>query len=171
LPGINKVVEMGIADPKRLGLMGHSYGGYSVLSLLVQTPRFAAAVASAGIGDLMSAYGQMNAQGAAFQTSITERGQGLMGATPWEARDRYVENSPVFYLNRIITPLLIAHGSDDTNVAPFLSDEVFVGMRRLGKESVYLKYSGEGHSILSWSYANRLDFCNRLIAWFELHLN
>lgn len=170
LPGVNKVIEMGIADPKRLGLMGHSYGGYSVLSLLVQTPRFVAAIESAGIGDLIGEYGEMNAQGAAFGTSITEHGQGLMGATPWEARDRFVENSPLFYLNRIETPLLIAHGSEDTNVAPFLSDEVFVGMRRLGKETVYVKYSGEGHSPSSWSYANRLDFCNRVLAWFERHL-
>jgi dipeptidyl aminopeptidase/acylaminoacyl peptidase len=170
LPGINKVVELGIADPKRLGLIGHSYGGYSVLSLLVQTPRFAAAVASAGTGDLISAYGQMNAQGAAFQTSIAEHGQGLMGTTPWEARERYVENSPFFYLDRIETPLLIAHGSADTTVASFLSDETFVGMRRLGKETRYLKYSGEGHSPLSWTYANRLDFCSRVIAWFERYL-
>lgn len=170
LPGINKVVEMGIADPKRLGLIGHSYGGYSVLSLLVQTPRFAAAVASAGTGNLISAYGQMNAQGAAFQTSIAEHGQGLMGMPPWEARDRYVENSPFFYLNRIETPLLIAHGGADTTVASFLSDETFVGMRRLGKETVYVKYPGEGHSPLSWSYANRLDFCSRVIAWFERYL-
>jgi dipeptidyl aminopeptidase/acylaminoacyl peptidase len=170
LPGVNKAVEMGFADPKRLGLIGQSYGGYSVLSLLVQTRRFRAAVMSAGFGDLLSAYGQMDADGSAFQTSTTERGQGLMGATPWEARDRYIENSPVFYLNRIETPLLIVHGSKDTNVAPFLSDEVFVGMRRLGKETTYLKYSGEGHSANYWNYANRLDFCNRVIAWFDRHL-
>jgi len=171
LPGINKIIEMGVADPKHLGIMGHSYGGYSVLSLLVQTPRFGAAVMADGFGDLISAYGQMDAKGAAFQTSITEYGQGLMGATPWESRDKYVENSPVFYLNRIETPLLITHGSEDTVVAPFLGDEVFVGMRRLGKETVYLKYAGEGHSPSYWSYANRIDFCNRVIAWFEGHLH
>ncbi len=171
LPGVSKAVEMGIADPKRLGVLGHSYGGYSVLSLLVQTPRFGAAVMCDGFGDLISAYGQMDAKGAAFQTSITEYGQGLMGATPWESRDRYVENSPIFYLNRIETPLLIAHGSEDSVVAPFLGDEVFVGMRRLGKETVYLKYAGEGHSTFSWSRANRLDFCNRVIAWFDDQLH
>ena len=94
-----------------------------------------------------------------------------MGATPWESRDKYVENSPVFYLNRIETPLLITHGSEDTVVSPFLGDEVYVGMRRLGKETVYLKYAGEGHSPSYWSYANRIDFCNRVIAWFEGHLH
>lgn len=170
LPGINRVIEMGVADPKRLGIMGHSYGGYSVLSLLVQTPRFGAAVMVDGFGDLISAYGQMDAQGAAFQTSVSEHGQGLMGATPWESRDKYVENSPVFYLDRIETPLLIAHGSKDTVVAAFLGDEVFVGMRRLGKEAAYLKYAGEDHSPSYWSDANRLDFCNRVIAWFDGHL-
>lgn len=170
LPGVNKVIEMGIADPKRLGVIGHSYGGYSVLSLLVQTPRFSAAVMSAGYGDLISEYGQMDEKGSALQTSILEQGPGLIGGTPWEYRDRYIENSPILHLDRIQTPLLIAHGGGDTNVAPFLADEVFVGMRRLGKEVVYAKYAGEGHSPLYWSYPSQLDFCTRVISWFDAHL-
>src|SRR5262249_44693679 len=63
MPGINKVVEMGVADPDRIGVTGHSYGGYSTLSLLVQSPRFKAAVMRAGMGDLIGGYGQLSPDG------------------------------------------------------------------------------------------------------------
>jgi dipeptidyl aminopeptidase/acylaminoacyl peptidase len=171
LPGVDKVIELGIADPNRLGVMGHSYGGYSVLSLLVQTKRFKAAMAADGSGNLVSFYGQMNKDASAFGQSVAETGQMLMGGTPWQFRERYIENSPLFYLDRVETPLFMVHGAADTAVSPFLSDEVFVGLRRLGKEVVYAKYQGEGHSPLYWSYANQLDFCSRVIGWFDAHLN
>lgn len=171
LPGIDKVIEMGIADPDRLGVMGHSYGGYSALSLIVLTNRFKAAVIADGAGDLIGQYGQMNRDGSAFGTSITEKGQGLIGGTPWEFRDRYIENSPIFFLDRVNTALLIVNGGEDTAVAPFLGDEVFVGLRRLGKEVEYAKYSGEGHSPVYWSYLNQLDVCTRVISWLNEHLH
>jgi dipeptidyl aminopeptidase/acylaminoacyl peptidase len=170
LPGVNKVIEMGIADPSRLGLMGHSYGGYSMLSLIVQTNRFKAGVMAAGYGDIMAHYGEMGKDGSTYAVPIAEQGQELMGGTPWEFRERYIENSPVFYLDRVNTPLLIVHGAEDNAVASFLADEVFVGLRRLGKEVVYAKYEKESHSPQIWSYANQLDFHTRVIAWFETHL-
>lgn len=171
LPGVNKVIAMGIADPNRLGVMGHSFGGYSVLCLMVQTRRFKAAVTVDGAADSIAAYGQMGKDGTAFGISIEEKGQGLLGDTPWRVRDRYIENSPVFYLDRVETPILIIHGSNDTAVAPFLGDEIFVDLRRLGKEVEYAKYEGEGHSPPFWSYANQVDFCNRIIQWFNKYLN
>ena len=66
------------------------------------------------------------------------------------------------------TPLLIVHGTDDTAAAPFLSDEVFVDLRRLGKEAVYAKYEGEGHGLRM--YANQVDYWYRAIDWFDKHL-
>ncbi|MGB9072382.1 MAG: prolyl oligopeptidase family serine peptidase [Terriglobales bacterium] len=170
LPGVEKVVELGIADPERLAVMGHSYGGYSVLSLLVQTKRFKVAVMEDGTGDLIAAYGQMQQNGTAFGTSVAEQGQELMGGTPWEFRDRYIENSPIFFLDRVVTPLLIVHGGDDRTIAPFLGDEVFVDLRRLGREVQYAKYEAEGHSPIYWSYANQVDLCNRIISWIDGHL-
>jgi dipeptidyl aminopeptidase/acylaminoacyl peptidase len=170
LPGVDEVISMGIADPDRLGVMGHSYGGYSVLGLIVQTGRFKAALESDGMADLISAYGQMGRDGTAFGTSITEQGQGLMGGTPWEFRERYVENSPFFYLDRVETPLLIIHGGEDKGVAPFLGDQVFVALRRLGKNVEYAKYEGEDHAPTLWSYPNQVDFCNRMIDWFNRYL-
>jgi dipeptidyl aminopeptidase/acylaminoacyl peptidase len=122
------------------------------------------------MADLISAYGQMEKNGAAFQTSVIEQGQGLMGGTPWQFPERYVENSPIFYLDRVETPVLIVHGAEDIAVHPFLSEEVFVGLRRLGKEAMYVKYEGEGHSPRSWSYTNQVDYTERMIDWFDQHL-
>ena len=167
LPGVNKAVLMGIADPKRLGVMGHSRGGYSTLALITQTERFHAAISIDGLGDLISAYGQMSGDGSAFQTSLTEQGQGKIGGTPWQFRERYVENSPIFYFERIETPVLIVHGSNDESVFPFLADEVFVALRRLGKEAEYVKYIGEEHSPTYWSFANQTDYSERMINWFD----
>jgi dipeptidyl aminopeptidase/acylaminoacyl peptidase len=89
-----------------------------------------------------------------------------IGKTPWNDRLGYVENSPVFFLDRVQTPLLIIHGGADDTVSPFLAGEVFVGLRRLGKEVMYAKYEDEGHWQGIWSYANQVDFVNRLIDWF-----
>jgi dipeptidyl aminopeptidase/acylaminoacyl peptidase len=170
LPGVDKVISMGIADSSRLGVMGHSYGGYSVLSLIVQTARFKAALEADGMGDLISSYGQMQRDGTASQTAFTELGQGLMGGAPWQFRERYIENSPFYYLERVETPLLIVHGSEDKAVAPFLGDQIFVALRRLGKDVEYAKYEGEDHSPLFWSYSNQIDLSKRVIDWFGRYL-
>jgi len=168
LPGVNKMVEMGIADPERLGLMGHSYGGYCTLSLITQTTRFKAAMMSAGFGNMIGLYGQLGKNGEAFGLTVGE--SVFFGRTLWNDRLGYIENSPVLFLDRVQTPLLIIHGGADDAVSPFLAGEVFVGLRRLGKEVIYAKYEDEGHAQSIWSYANQVDFVNRLIAWFDERL-
>jgi len=168
LPGVNKAIEIGIADPAKVGVMGESFGGYTTLSLIVQTTRFRAAVSLAGDGNLLGLYGEMDNAGGTFGVGILESGQGMMAGTPWESRDRYIENSPFFYLDRVQTPLLIIHGSEDTAVAPFLADEVFVGLRRLRKVVLYARYQGEGHGLED--YDNRVDCANRIIGWFDKYL-
>jgi dipeptidyl aminopeptidase/acylaminoacyl peptidase len=170
IPGVDRVVELGIADPDRLGVMGHSYGGYSTLSLIVQTTRFKAAVDSAGPADLISVYGQMDKTGSSGAIGWSETGQGGMVGTPWQFRDRYIENSPIFYLDRVETPLLIVQGELDGAVPHQQAEEVFVGLRRLGKEVVYAEYQGEEHWEGTWSFANASDYWNRVIDWFNQHL-
>jgi dipeptidyl aminopeptidase/acylaminoacyl peptidase len=170
MPGINKAVESGLADPARIGVTGHSYGGYSTLSLIAQSPRFKAAVMRAGMGNLISGYGHLAPDGTNYGLAWSESGQGRMGGSPWEFRERYLENSPIFYLNRIETPLLIIHGEKDDAVPAFLADELFTGLRRLGKPVTYARYEGEGHWEGQWSYANQIDCLSRVIAWFDRHL-
>src|SRR5260370_6409413 len=101
LPGIDRAIERGVADRERLGVMGHSYGGYSTYALIVQTTRFKAAVASAGNANLLSEYLQLGKDGGSFGIGWAETGQGRMAGTPWQYRERYVENSP---------PLLVRPG-------------------------------------------------------------
>jgi len=171
LPGVNKSIELGVADPNRLAVVGHSYGGYSTLCLIVQTGRFKAAISVAGDSDLIGSYGEMQEDASAYGVAIAEHGQGAMGGTPWEYRERFIENSPFFYFDRIQTPLLIVQGSRDTAVAPFLGDQIFVALRRLGKEAEYAMYDGEGHSpSQEWSYEHQVDLAYRIIRWLDEHL-
>ena len=170
MPGINKVIDMGVADPDRLGVTGHSYGGYSTIALLVQSPRFKAAVMRAGMGDLISGYGQLGPDGSNYGLAWAESGQGRMGGSPWEYRERYIENSPIYYLDRVQTPLLIIHGGEDNAVPTFLADQIFTGLRRLSKPVTYARYANEGHWEGDWSYANQVDALQRTIAWFQKYL-
>lgn len=170
LPAVDKVIAMGIADGERLGVVGQSYGGYSTLALIAQTTRFKAAVMSAGFGNLFSVYSQLRQDGSTHGMTIMEKGQGLMGGTPWELRERYIANSPYFFLDRVQTPLLILHGTGDDTARSTGGDEVFVGLRRLGKKVVYARYDGEGHTPVTWRRPNQMDYLNRLLAWFDEHL-
>lgn len=168
LPGVNKAIEIGVADPDRLGVMGQSFGGYGTLSLIVQTSRFRAAIMRAGFGNLIGIYGEMGKDGSAYGIGVIEDGSARMRGSPWEFRERFLENSPIFYLDKVQTPLFIVHGTEDTAAAPFLADEVFVGLRRLGKEALYAKYQGEGHGLRT--YANQVDYWYRAIEWFDKYL-
>lgn len=167
LPGVQRVIDLGVADAKRIGIIGYSYGGYSVLALLIQSKRFKAAVDVAGITNLMDSYAKSGGGGGA--TEWVEQGQGAIGGSLWQYRDRFIENSPLFYLDKIETPLLIVHGSSDT--IPVLEARLaFGGLRRLGKQVVYVEYEGEEHIPILWAYGNQVDLCNRLITWFEQYL-
>ncbi len=165
LPGVNKVIEMGVADPERLGIMGHSHGSYAVLSVVTQVQRFKAAVAWAGGGNLVSMYGQMDSDGTSHWINWAESEAGNVGGSLWEVRERYIENSPIFYFDKVTTPILIVQGTSDRVTTPNYSDETFVALRRLGKEVEYARYEGEDH--MFWFYANRVDYCNRVIRWFD----
>jgi dipeptidyl aminopeptidase/acylaminoacyl peptidase len=147
------LIEQGIADPQRLGITGFSYGGYGVLATVVSTNRFKAAVVQSGSVDLIGmVYGTMSPSGTAMWAEAwAENGQGRMGAPLWDRRERYIENSPIFYLDRVTTPVLAMCGVQDEGVTPTQGNEIFVALRRLGKEVEYAKYFGEGHGVLGWA--------------------
>jgi dipeptidyl aminopeptidase/acylaminoacyl peptidase len=166
LPGINRAIEIGVADPDRLGVLGQSSGGYATLALLAQTTRFRAALEAAGYGNLIGLYGLMHEDGSNFHGL----GEAWLGGPPWKYPNRYIQNSPLFFLDRISTPLLMVQGTADTQVAQFLGDEIFIGLRSLQKRVDYVKYEGEDHGARDWSYANQLDLANRAIHWFDGYL-
>lgn len=170
LPGVDSVIAMGVADPDRLALLGHSYGGYSVLGIAVQSPRFRAVISSAGFGNLFSQYTEMREDGSAVGIGWSERSQGRMGSHPWEQRQRYLENSPFFYLDRINAPVLLLHGGVDRTVMRQRAEETFVGLRRLGKEVTLVVYEGEQHHPGTWSVENATDYWEQIFAWLERHL-
>jgi dipeptidyl aminopeptidase/acylaminoacyl peptidase len=179
LPAVEAVIAMGVGDPDRLALYGHSYGAYATLGLLTQTRRFHAAIASAGFSDLLSYYSQfeMTRRYLPFAHELEqlnmaewEREEATirMRRLPWDDHLRYLRNSPVSYLYRIETPLLLIHG--DLDAAPIgQSEAVFMGLYRLGKRARFVRYWGEGHSLDS--PANIRDNWNRIFAWLDEHLN
>lgn len=170
LPGIDALVKQGLADSTRLGVTGHSFGGYATIALLVQSSRFRAAVSRAGLSNLLTMYGQMSPDGFAFGVYWSEEAQGQMGS-PWSALSSYMDNSPFFRLNRITTPLLLIHGGADSDTPSRLADETFVALRRLGKTVAYAKYDGEDHWEGDWSGPNARDYLTRMTAWFDKWLS
>ena len=169
LPAVNRVIELGIADPARIGVLGHSYGGYSVLALITQTEMFAAAVCSAGAVNLTSFYGALSDAGDTSWLGWCESGQARLGGSLWERRDAYIENSSLFYLDRVTTPLLLFSGDGDTGAFTQAS-ETFSALRRLGQRVELRNYRGEGHWPGSWSEPNLRDVLDRTLAWFDEHL-
>jgi dipeptidyl aminopeptidase/acylaminoacyl peptidase len=165
MSSVDKVIEDRIADPERLAVMGQSYGAYCVLSLITQSTRFKAAIITAAVThpDLVSAYLEMSPDGASSSMGYFEAGQGNMGGTPWEFPERYRDNSPVFHLDRINTPLLIGQGGNDGALAP--SAAIFAGLRRLSKEVEYRIYRDEGHVITE--PGNVIDFWQRRLEFLD----
>ena len=172
LPAVDKVIEMGIADPNRLYVMGQSFGGFSTYGLVTQTQRFNAAVSLAGLSDLISLYGQLGArerytpyaQEDLFMKALMESAQVGMGSPPWKDLGRYLRNSPIFYVDRVKTPIMIVQGDIDY-VAIQQGEEFFNSLYRQGKRAEFVRYWGEGHVLES--PANIRDMWNRIFAWFE----
>ena len=167
LPAVDKVVALGIADPERLAITGHSYGGYNVRALIARTTQFKAAVSSSGMtGDLTLASNHMNLDGTDTQGYFTN-GQGSMGGSFWSFKDRYFQNSPFFFYDKVKTPLLMKHGMNDAG--PTIWDRTdFVALRTLGVDVQMLWYIGDGHTIQT--YANQLDFWQRKLNWLDRYL-
>ena len=169
LPAVNRVVDLGFADPERIGILGHSYGGYSVLALITQSEMFAAAVCSAGAVNLTSFYGALFDTGEAKWLGWCESGQARLGGSLWENRDAYIENSSLFYLDRVTTPLLLISGENDPGAFTQAS-ETFSALRRLGQRVELRNYKGEDHSPARWSEPSLRDVLDRTVTWFDEHL-
>jgi dipeptidyl aminopeptidase/acylaminoacyl peptidase len=166
LSGIDEIVRRGFADPQRLGIMGHSWGGTTVYALLTRTPRFRAAVARAGVADWISDYGRLDGVVPGFSLGAA-RSEWNFGGTLWQKQDAYLKGSSLFDFDKITTPILIIQGQADTNVSATQSEEAFSALQRLGKDVTLVEYKGEDHVEAFWSYDNQIDYATRIIAWFQ----
>jgi dipeptidyl aminopeptidase/acylaminoacyl peptidase len=174
-PAIDRVVALGIADPDRIAVMGHSYGGYTVYSLIEQTQRFKAAIVYAGPADVLSGYGTFTAEGrytsdplkSMLYKAAFEAGQ--FGFTVPPSRDlwRYLRNNPIAYLDRVQTPLLLIHG--DADFVPIQqAEEVYTQLSRLHRPVRFVRYWGEGHIITS--PANIRHLWGEILGWLEHYI-
>ena len=168
VPGVQKLVELGIADPDKLGLHGHSWSGYQTAFIVTQTDIFDAAVSGAPVSNMTSAYSGIRwASGLARQFQY-EQTQSRIGAPLVEAPLTYIENSPVFYADKITTPMLIQHGDDDGAVPWYQSIEMYLAMRRYDKDVIFLQYHGEPHHLQK--FENKLDYAIRMKEYFDFYL-
>jgi dipeptidyl aminopeptidase/acylaminoacyl peptidase len=178
LPAVERLVELGIADPDRVGVFGQSFGGYSVYGLVTQTQRFRAAVAIAGITDLPALYNQFDPaargyQGIEHEKSdnwwIVQMGQWGLDARPGEDPERYRRNSPIDYVEQVETPLLLIHGEHDKRGQMSQAEAFFYALYRRGRTARLLRYWGESHS-LAQSPANVRDIFEQTASWFDRYL-
>jgi dipeptidyl aminopeptidase/acylaminoacyl peptidase len=165
---INKVIELGYADPDRIGLQGHSWGGYQSSFVVTQTDMFAAVVTGAPPTNLISFYNTLYRSSGNIQQGITEVGQVRMGTTPFEDFDLYLSQSPIHHAEKITTPFMILHGTMDGSVDYGQGLEYYAMARRLGKEVIFLSYPDEGHHLSQKE--NRIDFQIRMMQYFNHYL-
>ena len=168
VPGVQKLIDMGIADPKAVGLHGHSWSGYQTAFMVTQTNIFACCIAGAPVSNMTSAYGGIRWASGLSRQFQYEKTQSRIGGSLWEYPELYIENSPVFFADRIQTPMLIMHGDEDGAVPWYQSIELYMAMRRLGKDCVFLQYRGEPHH--PQKYANKLDYSIRMKEYFDVYL-
>jgi dipeptidyl aminopeptidase/acylaminoacyl peptidase len=167
---VKKVIELGYADPAKIGLQGHSWGGYQSSFIVTQTDLFAAVVTGAPLTNLISMYNILYKSSGTVNGGILEMSQGRMGAdvTPATAHDLYESQSPVFHVRNIRTPFLILHGTEDGAVDWNQGVEFYNLARRHGKEVILLSYPGEPHHLARKE--NQKDFQVRMKQYFDHYL-
>lgn len=157
-------------DPTKLGLQGHSFGGWETNFLITHTTIFAAACEAAGVTDQVSAYNQLGGDGGSRHDLYELSAQGSpygFGITPWTRPDLYNENSPIFSVGKVTTPLLMMHGTDDGAVPFAQAIEMFLAMRRAGKKVWLLQYDNAKHSVLG---DDAEDYTIRMKQFFDHYL-
>ena len=168
IPGVTSLIEKGFIDKDNIGVQGHSWGGYQIAYLVTRTDIFKAAEAGAPVPNMISAYGGIRWWTGLSRQFQYEHTQSRIGGTPWEYPSRYIENSPIFNIDKINTPLLVMHNDADGHVPWYQGIEFFVSLRRLGKPSWFLNYNGEPHWPLKLQ--NRIDFNIRMAQFFDYYL-
>jgi dipeptidyl aminopeptidase/acylaminoacyl peptidase len=168
VPAVEAAIATGVVDRQRIGITGHSWGGYETAFLITQTDLFAAAVAGAPLTDLISMYGSIYGSTGGSNAPNFESSQARMSRSYIGNLDSFIRNSPVFRADKVKTPLLIMHNDEDDSVDWNQAVEYFNILRRLEKPVIMLQYKGEGHSLRK--FPNRLDYSLRVKEFFDHYL-
>ena len=155
------IKEHPFVNEKKVGCMGASYGGFMTQYLQTRTDIFAAAISHAGISNITSYWG-----GGYWGYTYGQIAQ--YGSYPWNNPELYTKQSPLFNADKIKTPLLLLHGTADTNVPTNESQQMFTALRILGRPVSYIQVDGENHVIVN--HDKRLKWQEAIFAWFAYWL-
>lgn len=166
--GMSELAKEPWVDSSKLAIQGQSWGGYQVAHLITRTDMYAAAWSGAPVVNMTSAYGGIRWQTGLNRQFQYERTQSRIGATLWENPDLYIENSPLFYLQNVTTPVVIMHNDEDGAVPWYQGIEMFTALRRLEKPVWMLNYNGDAHNLVKRE--NRKDIQRRQQQFFDHYL-
>jgi len=155
---LDRLVEEGVSDPKRLYVSGYSYGGFMSSWAVGHTDRFAAACVAAPVTSLASLWGT---------TDIPDFAERELGGLPWERPEVYAERSPLSFVSKVTTPVQLFHWEGDLRCPVGQGEEFFQGLRRLGREVVMIRYPGGFHIVRAPS--QMVDYLARHLDWFNSH--
>jgi dipeptidyl aminopeptidase/acylaminoacyl peptidase len=167
---VQKVIDLGYADPDHIGLQGHSWGGYESSFIVTQTDMFACVVTGAPLTNMPSMYNILYKRTGDTNQGQIETGQGRFGRDVYPMKDLelYVSQSPMHHAAKITTPFMILHGTEDGSVDWNQGLEFYVAAKRLGKEVILLSYPGEPHHLSKEE--NQKDFQLRMKQYFDHYL-
>ena len=168
IPAVKPVLETGMVDPKRIGLVGHSWGGYQTAFLSTQTDLFAALVAGAPLTNMMSMSMSIYWNSGQTDAWIFHESQGRMDQPFWKDVDTYMANSAIFNIENLNNPLLVAFGDEDGAVDWQQGVELYNAARLAQKPMVMLVYPGENHGLAK--KPNQVDYHYRILEWFGHYL-
>jgi dipeptidyl aminopeptidase/acylaminoacyl peptidase len=166
--GVLDLTKKGFVDRERIGIQGQSWGGYQTAYLITQTNLFRAAMAGAIVANMTSAYGGIRWGTGLSRMFQYEKTQSRVGGTLWEKPMYYIENSPLFYADRVETPLLMMHNDADGSVPWYQGIEFFTALRRLNKPAWMLVYNDEDHNLTR--RPNMKDLSTRMYQFFDYYL-
>ena len=168
IPGVLSLINTGFVDEKNIGVQGHSWGGYQIAYLITKTNIFKAAEAGAPVANMTSAYGGIRWGSGMSRAFQYEKTQSRIGGTLWDAPLHYIENSPIFWADKVETPLLMMHNDEDGAVPWEQGIEYFSALRRLQKPVWLVVYNGEDHGL--GKPQNRHDWTIRMQQYFDHYL-
>lgn len=168
LPGVQSIITRGYVDPKRIGILGHSWGGYETAYLITRTNMFKCAVAGAAVSNMTSAYGGVRWGSGVLRQFQYEKTQSRIGGTLWEKPLQFIENSPLFWADRVNTPVLLMNNDKDGAVPWYQGIEFYAALRRLSKPVWMLNYNGQDHGLSR--RPDMKDWTIRQFQFFEHYL-